>query len=229
MANVWGCSKADDTTLVKSRKREIREIKVFEKNKKTVKDGIPLRKKHEVTDNAINTAQVIIHGYKLNDAFEKKLNEQRDIAAQAVVENQKVIAAKAAQQRIVAEGERDKASERVKQEKDQITKLISIETTVKEEESRRQLAEINVQTEELKAKATKVAADAESYKNAKLVAAGLSPRERAEFELKKVDVATKNLSTMSVPTNIITGGDGKGGSSTEALIQLKMLKDILKD
>lgn len=167
-------SIAGDTTPIKNRKREIREIKTYDKNAKIFKNGVAIRTRHEITEANIITAQVIINDIALEPSYEKKLAEQRDLSAQAIIESQKILTAKAAQQRILAEGERDKAAERVKQEKDQITKLISIETKVKEEESQRQLAAINVQTEELKAKATKIAADAEAYKNAKLVKAGLS-------------------------------------------------------
>lgn len=214
-----------DSTLVKNIKREIREIKVFEKNKKMLKDGVAIRKKHEITENNIVTAQVIIDEIILDKGYEDKLKEQMNLAAQAVVENQKIIAAKAKQQSIIAEGERDKASERVTQEKEQVSKLISIETQVKEEESKRQLAEINVKTEELKAKATKISADAEAYKNSRLVQAGLTPLEKARIEKEtKVEVA-RELAKMNVPQTIITGGSNN--SPTESLLQTKLIKDII--
>jgi hypothetical protein len=214
-----------DSLPIKSIKREIREIKVFEKNKKILKDGSPIRKKHEITDNNIVTAQVIIDEIILDKGYEDKLKEQMNLAAQAVVENQKIIAARAKQQSIIAEGERDKASERVKQEKEQVSKLIAIETQVKEEESKRQLALINVQTEELKAKSTRIQADAESYKNNKLVQAGLTPLERARIEKEtKVEVA-EALSRMAVPSTIIIGGNNQ--NPTEALLQTKLVKDII--
>jgi len=214
-----------DSTLVKNIKREIREVKVFEKNKKMLKDGVAIRKKHEITENNIVTAQVIIDEIILDKGYEDKLKEQMNLAAQAVVENQKIIAAKAKQQSIIAEGERDKASERVTQEKEQVSKLISIETQVKEEESKRQLAEINVKTEELKAKATIIAAKAESEKNALLVRAGLTPLEKARIEKEtKVEVA-RELAKMNVPQTIITGGSNN--SPTESLLQTKLIKDII--
>lgn len=214
-----------DVADVLSRKRDIREIRVFEKNKKILRDGVAIRKKHEITENNIITAQVIIDEILLDPNYEGKLKEQMNLAAQAVVENQKVIAAKAKQQSIIAEGERDKAQERVKQEKEQVSKLIAIETQVKEEESKRQLAQINEQTEIIKARATKVSADAEAYKNSRLVSAGLTPLEKARIEKEtKVEVA-KELAKMNVPSTIIMGGNGT--SPTEALLQSKLIKDLL--
>lgn len=217
-----------DTTAVKNRKRDIREIKVFEKNKKIMKNGVALRKKHEVTESSIFTAQVIIDDIKLEGKYEDKLSKQRDIAADAIIENQRTTTAKSAQQRIVAEGERDKAKERVSQEKLQITKLIAVETSVKEEESRRQLAETAVKTAELQAKATKITADAQAYKNSRLVKAGLTPIEKAQIDKETRIGVAKELAKMQVPTNMIIGGD-KGGNSTESLLQIKLLKDITKD
>lgn len=214
-----------DGADVLSRKRDIREIRVFEKNKKILRDGVAIRKKHEITENNIITAQVIIDEILLDSNYEGKLKEQMNLAAQAVVENQKVIAAKAKQQSIIAEGERDKAQERVDQEKEQVSKLIAIETQVKEEESKRQLAQINEQTEIIKARATKVSADAEAYKNSRLVSAGLTPLEKARIEKEtKVEVA-KELAKMNVPSTIIIGGNGT--NPTEALLQSKLIKDLL--
>lgn len=213
-----------DTIAVKNRKRDIKEIKTYQKNAKVLKGGVAIRKKHEITDNNIITAQVIIDDIKLEGSYEKKLAEQRDLSAQTIIENQKIITAKSAQQRILAEGERDKASERVKQEKEQVTKLIAIETSVKEEESKRQLAEIAVQTSKLKAEATKVDADAEAYKNSRLVQAGLTPIEKAMIEKEtKIGVANA-LSKMSVPQTVIVGGNNT--SPTEALLQSKLIKDL---
>ena len=220
-------SVAGDTTSVKNRKRAIREIKVYEKNEKILKNGVAIRKKHEVSENNIFTDQVIIDDIRLDPKYEGKLQEQMSLAAQTVIENQKIITAKATQQSIIAEGERDKAKERVSQEKQQVSKLISIETSVKEEESKRQLAEINVKTEELKAKATKIAADAEAYKNSRLVQAGLTPLEKAQIEKEtKIGVA-KELAKMNVPTTVITGGNGN--NPTEALLQAKLIKDLTKE
>jgi hypothetical protein len=211
-------------SLVKS-KRKIREINRFIRNEKVLVNGIPKRTQHEINANQIITAQVIIDDVDLNKAFEDKLKQQRDISAEKIIEIQKVITAKAAQQRIVAEGERDKAAERVKQEKLQVNTLIAIETRVKEEESNRQLAEISVKTAELEARAMLTRERAVAESNRLKVSAGLTPQERAQNEKEiRIGIA-KELAKMSVPQNIIMG-NGNGGGSTEALLQIKLLKDL---
>lgn len=211
-------------SIVKN-KRHIREINKYIRNEKVLVNGIPKRNQHEINANKIITAQVIIDDVDLNKAFEDKLKQQRDISAEKIIEIQKVITAKAAQQRIVAEGERDKAAERVTQEKAQVNILIAIETKVKEEESNRQLAEISVKTSELEAKAMLTRERAVAESNRLKVSAGLTPQERAQFDKDTRIGVAKELAKMNVPQNMIMGGD-KGGNSTEALLQIKLLKDI---
>ncbi|CAM4142403.1 MULTISPECIES: hypothetical protein [Flavobacterium] len=211
---------------VLKKKRGIKEINKFIRNEKIFVNGIPKRIPHEINVNKIITAQVIIDDVDLNKAFEDKLKQQRDISAEKIIEIQKVETARAAQQRIVAEGERDKAAERVKQEKMQVNTLIAIETRVKEEESNRQLAEIAVKTAELEARALLIKEKAEADANRLKVNAGLTPQERAQIEKETRIGVAHELSKMQVPTNMIIGGNG--GNSTESLLQIKLLDDITK-
>lgn len=177
------------------------------------KDGRPIRVPHDITKNHVSISQVIVTQVILEEAFRKRLEKQRDIASQKRIEMEAVEAAKIAQQKIIAEGERDKAAERVTQEKDQVKTLIAIETQVKQEESKRDLAEIALKTERLKAEAEKVKADAESYKNAKLVSAGLTPQERARFEKETAIGIAAEIAKVKFPEVYIGGGDSKSGNS----------------
>lgn len=208
------------------KKRSIKEINKFIRNEKIFVNGIPKRIPHEINVNKIITAQVIIDDVDLNKAFEDKLKQQRDISAEKIIEIQKVETARAAQQRIVAEGERDKAAERVKQEKLQVNTLIAIETRVKEEESNRQLAEIAVKTAELEAKALLIKEKAEADANRLKVNAGLTPQERAQIEKETRIGVAHELSNMQVPTNMIINGEKGSSNSTESLLQIKLLKDL---
>ena len=189
-------------------------------------NGVPKRIPHEINVNKIVTAQVIIDDVDLNKAFEDKLKQQRDISAEKIIEIQKVETARAAQQRIVAEGERDKAAERVKQEKMQVNTLIAIETRVKEEESNRQLAEIAVKTAELEAKALLIKEKAQADANRLKVNAGLTPQEKAQIEKETRIGVAHELSNMQVPANMIISGGNNSGNTTESLLQIKLLNDL---
>jgi len=207
--------------------RKIKEIRTrYDVKKRMDKDGKIIRIKHDINENNIIVAQVIVDDVLLEETFKKRLEAQRDESAKRQLEQQKIKTAKDAQARIVAEGERDKAAERVTQEKEQVKALIAIETKLKQEETNRKLAEIAFKTEELKAKAEKVKADAESYKNAKLVSAGLTPQERALIEKETAIGVAAEISKIQFPQTMIIGGDAKGGTPIESLIGAAMAKQL---
>lgn len=155
--------------------RTINEIKKLTRVVRVIdpSTGSPRRIRHEISDHNIIVSQVVIDDVVLEPTFRKKLEQQRDISANKRIEMQKVETAEATQKRIVAEGENAKTSERVRQETEQVKQLILIETKLKQETTNMNLAEIQLRTEQFKASAMKVQADAQSYQNAKLVAAGL--------------------------------------------------------
>jgi hypothetical protein len=209
--------------------RKIQEIRKLTKNKKVLKNGIPVRVQHEINANKVLTASVIVSDVALEKSFTDKLRQQRDISAEKIIEIQKIETAGAAQLRIIAEGERDKAAERVTQEKAQVSKLINIETQVKEEESKRQLAEIAVQTAELEAKATLTRERAQAEANRLKVSAGLTPQERAEWEYKTAVGVAAELKSLVLPQIYFQGGSNSGGSSIlEQLIGADLAKGMLK-
>ena len=188
---------------------------------------------HDITKNNIIVSQVIVDQVVLEDKFRKKLEDSRDISAQKSIELQKIETAKAAQQRIVAEGERDKAAEKVEQELAQVKALIAIETSLKKEETNKQLSKIKVETAELDAKALKVKKDAEAYANRKLVQAGLTPQERAEWEYKtRVDMmkALSGENGITLPTTVFQGESGGKSGQTgmlESILGAKILSGEL--
>jgi hypothetical protein len=209
--------------------RQIQEIRKLTKNTKVIENGVPKRNQHEINTNKVITASVIVSDVALEKSFTDKLKQQRDISAEKIIEIQKIETAAAAQQRIIAEGERDKAAERVTQEKAQVSKLINIETQVKEEESKRQLAEIAVQTAELEAKATLTRERAQAEANRLKVSAGLTPQERAEWEYKTAVGVAAELKSLQLPSTYIQGATGGNGSSIlEQLIGAELAKSMLK-
>lgn len=212
-----------------SKPRQIQEIRKLTKNTKVIENGIPKRNPHEINTNKVITASVIVSDVALEKSFTDKLKQQRDISAEKIIEIQKIETAAAAQQRIIAEGERDKAAERVAQEKAQVSKLINIETQVKEEESKRQLAEIAVQTAELQAKATLTRERAQAEANRLKVSAGLTPQERAEWDYKTAVGVAAELKSLQLPTTYIQGATSANGPSIlEQLIGAELAKSMLK-
>lgn len=208
--------------------RQIQEIRKLTKNTKVIENGVPKRNQHEINTNKVITASVIVSDVALEKSFTDKLKQQRDISAEKIIEIQKIETAAAAQQRIIAEGERDKAAERVTQEKAQVSKLINIETQVKEEESKRQLAEIAVQTAELEAKATLTRERAQAEANRLKVSAGLTPQERAEWDYKTAVGVAAEIKSLQLPSIYIQGTPGGNNSSIlEQLIGAELAKKMM--
>ncbi|MGE4288608.1 MAG: hypothetical protein AB7E36_07965 [Salinivirgaceae bacterium] len=213
------------TEIQDERQRRIKEIQTRYEVIKITENGVPKRLPHELSENNVLVSQVIIDKIDLEPTFKQRLEAQRDESAKRQLEQQKIETAKAAQQRIVAEGERDKAAERVAQEKEQVKQLIAIETKLKQERTNKELAAIALETERLNAQKKKVAADAQFYENAKLVQAGLTPQERAEWEYKTAVGVAAELSKLKFPETMITASD-KGGTPLESLIGAAMAKQL---
>lgn len=216
-----------DSLLKKPRK--IQEVRKLTRNAKVLENGIPKRIPHEINASRIITSSVIISDVDPEKSFMDKLREQRDLSATKIIEIQRIETSAAAQQRIIAEGERDKAAERVAQEKAQVAKLIGIETQVKEEESKRQLAAIAVETADLQAKATLIRERAEAESNRLKVQAGLTPQERAEWDYKTAVGVAAEIKSLKLPELYIQGAGGSnGGSILEQLIGADLAKKMLE-
>ena len=91
------------------------------------------------------------------------------------------------------------------------------------------MAAIALETERLKSQQKKVAADAKAYENAKLVNAGLTPQERAEWEYKIAVGVAQEVSKIQFPQTMLVGGNNKGGTPLESLIGAAMAKQLLGD
>ena len=116
-----------DTVInsIEQAERQITEIQTrYEVKKRVDANGHTIRIPHDINENNIIVAQVIVDDVILEEVFKKRLEAQRDESAKRQLEQQKIKTAKDAQARIVAEGERDKAGERVTQEKEQVKALI---------------------------------------------------------------------------------------------------------
>jgi hypothetical protein len=213
-------------TSIESDQRMIRDIQTSYEVNKIMIDGIPKRIKHELSENNINVSQVIVDNIELERTFKQRLEAQRDESAKRQLEQQKVETAKDAQQRIIAEGERDKAAERVTQEKEQVKALISIETKLKQEETNKKLAAIALETERLVAMKQKVMADAQAYEISKKVKAGITPEVELQMKLDRdVNVAAE-IAKIQFPTTMIMGGGEGSGTPLESLIGAAMAKQL---
>lgn len=128
----------------------------------------------------------------------------------------------AAQQEAIRAEEQGKAA--AAQAKWEQEKIKAVEVTKAEQEF--EVARLAALKANEEAKKIKAEGEAEAYRQAKLVQAGLSPKERAEYEMKtKIGVA-QALSTLKLPTYVVAGGSNGGANAMDA-IGLKMMTDLV--
>lgn len=100
---------------------------------------------------------------------------------------------------------------------------------VTEAQQIKEVSALNAQTALLDAQKTRTDADAQSYANAKLVSAGLSPVDKAEYEMKtKIGVA-EAIAKITLPTTYFAGNSGSSGSGNsmlEAILSAKLLDGL---
>ena len=209
--------------------RNIESIKTSYNVVKVIENGIPQRIPTEITENNILVSQVILDNVELESAFVKRLENQRDESAKRQLEQQKVKTAKDARERIIAEGERDKAQEKVKQELAQVQVLINKETMLKEEETNKKLAQIQLETQRIKATQVKVKADADAYEIRKKVSAGITPEKQLQMELDAGVKRIEAIAGWTLPSTMFIGSSGKGDNDMlTQLIGADMAKKILE-
>ncbi|UII22121.1 SPFH domain-containing protein [Fulvivirga ligni] len=216
--------------LDNNRTIENRTLIRFEVSKRWNPDGSIMRKKHPIAEYGIIVSQATVEDVNPELRFKEMLGKQRDAAAQASIEKEKAKQAEYQKQRIIAEGEAEKASIKVNMEKEQITALITMETEKKREQVNVEKHRLELQSARLKAEEVKVLADAEAYQKKKVMQAdGALEMKLQAFERVHQAYAQAITGTQLVPTTYIGGGDGKGAPNAMDFINIataNMAKDL---
>lgn len=226
--------KSERTDSIKaingSRTIENRTLVRFEVSKRKNADGSVMRKKHPIAEYGIVISQATVEDVNPEQRFKELLGKQRDAAAQASIEKERAKQAEYEKQRIIAEGEAEKAKIKVGMEKEQITALITMETEKKREQVNVEKHKLELQSARLEAEEVKVLADAEAYKKSKVMQAdGALEMKLQTFERVHAAYANAIAGTQLVPTTYIGGGDQKGTPSAMDFINLataNMAKDL---
>ena len=172
--------------------------------------------------------QAQVTGIDWEESFDERLDLQKNEVAQTQLEKQQAEREYYRAKKEVAKGESEKAKERARLEKAQIQQTIAAETEAKVAEFNLIKEKKQYEVEQYKAKSKKVAADAQYYENAKLVSAGLTPQERAEWEYKTAVGVAQQIKDLSLPSTYITGSkDGNNNNLLQSLIGADLAKKIM--
>lgn len=188
------------------------------------KNNVPLRQ--EVS--AIKLYNVSLQGLSLNAIdYDTEVEKQIKVQQQAYMQVQTAIAnsKKAEQDAITTELQGKAAAAKAKWEQEVIKAQ-----AITQAQQQKEVAALEAQTAVLTAQKMKTDADAKAYANSKLVTAGLTPQEKAQFEKEtKIGVA-EALSKVVLPTTYMAGnsGNGKDASLLESILGVKLLETSKK-
>lgn len=193
-------------------------------------NGEPVRVKgNSLKSYGLTVVQAVVNEIDWEETFDKRLQLQKEEVAQTQLEKQQAEREFYRAQKEKAKGEAEKAKERARLEKAQIQQTIAAETEAKVAEFNLVKEKKQYEVEQYKAKSKKVAADAQYYENAKLVSAGLTPQERAEWEYKTAVGVAGQLKDLRLPQTYIDGGkNGNSGNLLESLIGAELAKKMIE-
>jgi hypothetical protein len=179
--------------------------------------NLPLRQ--EVS--ALKLYNISIQGLAINGIdYDEEVEKQIKVQQQAYMQVQTAIAnsKKAEQDAITTELQGKAAAAKAKWEQEVIKAQ-----AITQAEQEKEVAALAAQTAILDAQKIKTDADARSYANSKLVSAGLTPQEKAQFEKEtKIGVA-EALSKIVLPSTYMAGGNSKDASLLESILGVKLL------
>lgn len=194
-------------------------------------DGEPVRVDgNSLRSYGLSVIQAVVNEIDWEPTFDTRLQLQKEEVAQTQLEKQQAEREFYRAQKEKARGEAEKAAERARLEKEQIQKTIEAETKAK-------VAEFNLIEERKKyevaqfqAKTKKTLADAQAYENAKLVNAGLTPQEKAEWEYKTAVYVARELKELRLPEIYINGQEDtkSGGTLLESLIGAELARNMIQ-
>ena len=192
-----------------------------------IQNGEPVREKgNSLKAYGLTVIQAVVTEIDWEETFDNRLQLQKEEVAQTQLEKQQAEREYYRAQKEKARGEADKATERARLEKEQIQKTIAAETEAKVAEFNLVKEKKQFEVEKFKALSKKVSADAEAYQNAKLVHAGLTPQEQAEWEFKTAVGVARELKSLQLPEIYFEGGNAK--SSEHNLLQSLIGADLAK-
>ncbi|WP_438425094.1 hypothetical protein [Aquimarina macrocephali] len=193
-------------------------------------NGEPVREKgNSLKAYGLTVVQAVVTEIDWETTFDKRLQLQKEEVAQTQLEKQQAERQFYRAQKETAKGEAEKATERARLEKEQIQKTIEAETKAKVAEFNLIEERKNYEVAQFKAKTQKTMADAQSYENAKLVSAGLTPQERAEWEYKTSVNIARELKELKLPEIYIQDGGKQdaNGNLLQSLIGADLAKKMM--
>jgi hypothetical protein len=179
--------------------------------------NVPLRQEK----SALMSYNISLQGLALNAIdYDEEVEQQIKVQQQAYMQVQTAIAnSKKAEQDAITTELQGKASAAKAKWEQEVIKAQAVTQAQQEKE----VAALQAETAILSAQKIKTDADAQAYANSKLVSAGLTPQERAQFDKDtKIGVA-EAIAKITLPTTFMAGAQTGQASMLESILGVKLL------
>ncbi|MGY6649177.1 SPFH domain-containing protein [Wenyingzhuangia sp. IMCC45574] len=210
-------------TETKTRKLEDGSTKAYiDVREKLNTDGSIKRTVSDIQKYGIVASVATIDEVTYDDRIYEKLKAKIDAASDEATAKQQLITAQQEALTEKAKGEKLIATTKAREEASELQAVIQARKA-------KLVAQENLEAARLNAAADLVKKEAEAKGDKLKVAAGLTPKEKAEFEMQTRIGVARELAKVAVPQIVVGGNSGNGGSSPIDAIGIKMLMDISKD
>lgn len=163
--------------------------------------------------------QIAISKIDYSETVKQQIGQQQE--ANMMIQTSKAKTLAAQQEAIRVEEAGKAAAMQAKWEQEKVKAVAVVQA-----EQEYEVARLAAQKANEIAKKVKAEGEAEAYRQRKLVEAGLSPREKADFEMRtKIGVA-EALSKIQLPKVVTAGGSSSSNTAMDAM-GLKMMTDLV--
>ncbi len=210
-------------TETKTRRLEDGSTKAYiEVREKLNDDGTIKRTISDIQKYGIVASVATIDEVTYDERIYEKLKAKIDAASDEATAKQQLITAQQEALTEKARGEKLIAQTKAREEADKLQEVIRAEKASA-------VAAENLKKARLDAAAELALKEAQAKGDKLKVAAGLTPKEKAEFEMQTRIGVARELAKVAVPKIVVGGGSSKGGTSPMDAIGIKMLMEISKD
>lgn len=197
--------------------------KVYRNTIVTDKTGTTQRKFSSIKEYGLTVADAQITDVDYESKVDEKLVKIINAVTNSAISKQDLMTAQQQTLTAKAQGEKKLVETEYIQKNQQTIEVVQAETKVKLQEQLKLEAKLAAEAAVFAAQKTRVDADAEAYKNRQLVSSGLTPWDKADFEMQtKIGVA-KALSAITLPAYYAPGGTSGNNSMIDALLSTKLL------
>lgn len=190
----------------------------------TDKNGQFKRKFSSIKDYEITVGDAQITDVDYESRVDNMLGKKIDASTAASVAKQQLMTAQQQALTAKAQGEKKLVETEYAKRVEQTNILVAAQTKVEQAKIYRQEQEEAAKAAIFAAQKVRTDADAEAYKNSKLVSAGLTPWDKADFDLQAKKAYYDALGKITLPVNYFTGSNNANNDLINALLANKLIE-----